>query len=329
MASAHLLPPAPLPFTARRHPHARRMAETARQWAERFALIRGEEQARALARGGPATLAAVMLPDAAEPRAELAACWMTWTFFLDDQYEEGSGGTDRAWSATTGAVRSVLAGGDPPPASPPLILALADLVARLRALASPHWQHRFAGHMSDALAAVRREIELRNAGVPPTLEEYRVLRRDTSGFVPTLDILELCHHAELPPDVYDSPAYQDVLAAAIDVNTWTNDLYSLEKEVACGMVTNLVLVLEHERGLGRDAARRAVRALIEERSADLLRALRRLPPGTAAVNRCATALTSVVAGWLHWHATGTDRYTVAQSPDPGRPPAPGRPTASG
>ncbi|MFD7511776.1 terpene synthase family protein [Streptomyces sp. NPDC059853] len=311
-------PPA-LPVTARRHPEAARLTRHAQAWAERFELIHGAEDARRLARGAPAELAAAMLPDAPRPEAELAACWMTWTFFLDDAYEEGPGGTTTAWSAVTDTFRPLLAWQPPPPGAPPLFRALGDLMDRLRVLTSPAWRRRFSGHLADGLAAVRREIELRDAGVPPTLAEYRTLRRDTSGFVPTLDILEVCHRAELPRTVYDAPRYQDLLRAAIDTNAWSNDLYSLDKEVACGLVTNLVLILEHERGLTRTDARRTASAMIEERAADLTRALHRLTPGDAPLARCATAVAHLVAGWLEWHARGTDRYTA---PAPGCAPVP-------
>lgn len=311
--------PLALPVTARHHPEAGRLTRHAQEWAERFELINGADGAGRLARGAPARLAAAMLPDAAQPEADLAACWMTWTFFLDDAYEEGPGGTTTAWSAVTDTFRPLLAWQPAPPGAPPLFRALGDLMDRLRRHTSPAWQRRFSGHLADALTAVRREIALRDTGVPPTLAEYRTLRRDTSGFVPTLDILEVCHRAELPPAVHGAPAYQDLLRAAIDTNAWSNDLYSLDKEVACGLVTNLVLILEHERGLTRAAARRTARAMIEDRAADLTRALHRLPPGDAPVNRCATAVAHLVAGWLEWHARGTDRYTT---PAPGAAPVP-------
>ncbi len=115
--------PLALPVTARHHPEAGRLTRHAQEWAERFELINGAEEAGRLARGAPARLAAAMLPDAAQPEADLAACWMTWTFFLDDAYEEGPGGTPTAWSAITDLARPLLAWQPAPPGAPPLFRA--------------------------------------------------------------------------------------------------------------------------------------------------------------------------------------------------------------
>jgi hypothetical protein len=60
-------------------------------------------------------------------------------------------------------------------------------------------------------------------------------------------------------------------------HSWINDLYSLDKEIACGIVSNLILVLQHERLLNRAQAFIAARALISDRVNDLLAAEERLP----------------------------------------------------
>jgi hypothetical protein len=84
-------------------------------------------------------------------------------------------------------------------------------------------------------------------------------------------------HTELPDQVYDSPVFQEIVLAGADLFSWINDLYSLDKEIACGIVSNLILVLQHERLLNRAQAFIAARALISDRVNDLLAAEERLP----------------------------------------------------
>jgi hypothetical protein len=48
-------------------------------------------------------------------------------------------------------------------------------------------------------------------------------------------------------------------------HSWINDLYSLDKEIACGIVSNLILVLQHERRLNRKQTFIAACALISDR----------------------------------------------------------------
>ncbi|MGH3804663.1 MAG: terpene synthase family protein, partial [Pseudonocardiaceae bacterium] len=255
--------------------------------------------------------------------AELVASWFAWLFFADDQCEEGAYGSAQRWTDVTKAVRGVLehdvAG---PLADAPLIRALADLSRRFHPLVSPAWKRRFAGHVLDTMAAALREIQLREGGIPPPLSEYVALRRDSGGVIHSFDLIEVCAQVELPAEVYHSPIFQGIILAGADIVCWTNDLYSLDKEIACGNVSNIILVLQRERELNREQAFSATRTLIGDRVNDLLAAEQHLPALTRrldpaaqeAVRRCVAGVRDWIAGSNRWHADGTTRY---QQPPPG------------
>ena len=58
----------------------------------------------------------------------------------------------------------------------------------------------------------------------------------------------------VPRAVYEGPLFREALNAACDVVCWTNDVCSLDKERALGEHHNLVSIVEHTRGLGRERA---------------------------------------------------------------------------
>lgn len=310
-------PPVELPFPTRHHPEVEKIEAHTRDWAVRLHLAQSDAATENLARSSYGDLAAYIYPLAPLPEANLAADWLAWLCFADDQYEEGTHGSEQEWGAVTEAVRAVLEPGHVagPLTRTPLIRALADLSRRLDLLASPVWKKRFTGHFLDSMAAAMREIQLREEGTPPPLSEYIGLRRDCGAVLPSLDLIEVCAHVELPPEVYHSTAYQEIVLAGTDIISWTNDLYSLDKEIAHGIVTNLVLVLQHQRGLDRPRAFRAAHSLIDRRVADLLAAQQRLPAlaeslrldaaTRMALHRCAEGVRDWVAGSNRWHATAS------------------------
>ncbi len=315
-----------LPFPARLHPDVEKIEAHTRDWAVRFQLVRSDAAAQHLARGRHGALAAYAYPTAPLAEAELTAIWFAWLFFLDDQYEEGAYGSDHRWTAVIEAVRGVLEPGHVagPLADSPAIRALADLSHRLDLLASPTWKERFVGHVLDTLGAALGEIQLRQGGTPPSISEYVALRRHTSSVIACFDLIEVCAHVELPAEVYHSATFQEIILAGTDIISWTNDLYSLGKEIACGIVSNVVLVLQREQGLDREQAFSAARTLIGDRVNDLLAAEQRLPELTRAlrldqaaqetVRRCAAGVRDWIAGSNQWHTNGTTRY---QQPQPG------------
>lgn len=309
-----------LPFPARKHPDAARMEKHARDWAARFGLVSSMSALERMAESRFGEFAAWTNPEAPWPEAELAVEWMTWLCLADDQYEEGAYGSEREWRPVARAVRTVLEGGQPPReiAEAPLIRALASLSRRFEEVASPAWRGRFADHVTATMTSVFREIQLREAGIPPSLAEYIVLRRDAGAAFTTFDTIEICNRAELPGHVYQSSIFQDIVAAGVDIVGWHNDLYSVEKEMACGIVSNIVIVLRHHDGLSRDQGFARARDLINQRVDDLQRACGRLPDlarslrldsrTEQAAYRCAAGIRDWVAGSGRWHATGTARF---------------------
>jgi hypothetical protein len=92
----------------------------------------------------------------------------------------------------------------------------------------------------------------------------------------------------------------------------------LDKEIACGIVSNLILVLQHERRLNREQAFIAARTLINDRVNDLIAAEQRPPElidtlqlDTAtqtALHRYVAGIRDCIAGSNQWHAHRTRRY---------------------
>jgi hypothetical protein len=325
------IPEIDLPFPVRQHVDAVRIEAHTCAWAAQFQLVGSDDAAQGLKQSGVAEFGAYVNPSAPLPEAELVADWHVWLCFADDEYEEGAYGTEQGWNNITAAVQGVFETGDPAGTmlDAPLIRALTDLSRRLDLRVTPVWKMRFVGHVLDTMAGALREIQHRENGVPLLYSEYVALRRDAGAVVPCLDLIEVCAKVELAPEVYHSATYQEIVLAATDVISWTNDLYSVAKEEACGIVTNLVLVLQHERGLDQDQASSAVRALINDRVGDLLAAERRLLEPTSAIRfdraaqdalrRCTASVRDWVAGSNYWHANGAGRFQARPDDDSMRP----------
>ncbi|MGH3972302.1 MAG: terpene synthase family protein [Pseudonocardiaceae bacterium] len=321
-----------LPFPVRQHPQFARIETSTHEWVVRFRLANSDAATKGLVRSRFGVAAAYGYPDAPLPEAELAAGWFAWLFFVDDQHEEGTHGSAQRWTDVIEAVGGVLESGLPtgPLAGTPLIRALADLSHRFDALASPAWKKRFARHLMGIMAGGLRDIQLREGGTPLPLADYIALRRDASAVLTCFDVIEICVHTVLSDQVYHSSIFQEIVLAGADLFSWINDLYSLDKEIACGIVSNLILVLQHERRITREQAFIAARALINDRVNDLLAAEQRLPElidtlqldtvTQEAVHRYVAGIHDCIAGANHWHAHGTGRYqkpatgTVALSP---------------
>lgn len=309
-----------LPFPVRRHPGHAQMEEHLRRWADRFGLTPTPETARQLAASRFAAMAAHAYPSAPQPRADWAGDWITWLFLLDDQLEEGAHGSENRWQEVIHAVRAVLQSPDRSSAAgPPLIRAWADLCTRLGPWATPAWKARFGAHLLESLHGALKEIRLRDRGIPPTLDEYTALGRVSSASLPVFDTVEVCAGAELPEHLHNTPLYREFLHAAADVFCWSNDLCSVQKERDAGMVTNLVLVLQHHDGLPPEDAAATAHALTRRRAQDLLAAREQLhlwaasdslPPAQAyALHQSVTALCDWLTGTLWWHSADvTTRY---------------------
>lgn len=135
----------------------------------------------------------------------------------------------------------------------------------------------------------------------------------------SFDLLEVGHDRELPESVAGSDLYRMVRFAANDAISWTNDLYSLPKDLAAGDTENLTAVVRQARGGTWSEAAGKVARMIHEATADFvtacgdLRAIRGLYEVTdaqwAVVEDSLKDLALWISGSLHWHHH-TPRYRL-------------------
>jgi hypothetical protein len=243
--------------------------------------------------------------------------WLLWLFPLDDLCEEvfASGraedlvpadGTDLARHLMATAFPSVVAAG--------MSEFCDDIAARM----SPGWNNRFFRDLDAYLLHAVRYAGTTTDDLP-ALDEFLSLRREEGAAKPTVDLVEVAAGADLREEFRSSATWRHLVDACADVLTWTNDIYSYEKERHAGSRFNLVDVLvRHEHLPEHHALARAVdmtnekarefaagaAELVDNRDFSSLSALER-----ADVLRCVRGMEHWMGGQYEWFViTGPARY---------------------
>ena len=93
---------------------------------------------------------------------------------------------------------------------------------RFMAEGSPGFQKRFIYTMDLFFKAVAIQARDRATGVVPDLEDYIVMRRDTSSCKICWTLIEYANGLDLPDEVMDHRIIQNLDEAANDLVTWSN-----------------------------------------------------------------------------------------------------------
>ncbi|MFC8529729.1 hypothetical protein [Nocardia sp. NPDC057227] len=304
-----------LALPPRRNPHRDAAAAHVDAWVHGHGLVERDAVRARFAETDFGAFAAATYPAADATGLALVADWLAWLFLLDDQLDDGSLGRSPDQLATLlTAIMAILAGRATDPGAPGIVRALADLWRRTAPATGEVWRQRFTGHATQCALAVVWEVDNRVRGVVPAEAEYLERRRHTGAIYPCMDLIEVVEGIELPEAVYRGAAFTRALDAACDVVCWTNDLVSLDKEAALGEYHNLVILLEHWRGVERRVAVELGRARAAERLRDFHGAetevLAAHPEHRAELGAYLAGMRSWMRGHLDWSAS-SGRYRVA------------------
>ncbi|MFW6690742.1 terpene synthase family protein [Streptomyces sp. MAR4 CNX-425] len=293
------------------HPEAAGLDDHIIAWARHADLIRDGLATAHFHRAGFGRFAAAVYPRA--DRVELVAEWQLYNWIVDDQLDEGHVARTTAQRLRTAAELCAQLDPDldaPAPAGP-LAAALADLWERTAKPLSHAWRARFAAHYRDFLAFTILPHTEPARIARQSLADFQRRRRLNSGCEMSFDLIEPANSTELPPAVAASDAYRAVRDAANDVISWTNDIYSVRKEIARGDHDHLAAVLRRLNGGGWQDALDEAAARVAARTEDFtaacrdVRAMRPLfglgPGGWAVVEESLADLGHWIAGSLEWH----------------------------
>ena len=249
----------------------------AADWLTRHHILPSGEDRAKLSAMGPGALAAHCFPPATRAQMGLLAAWMSWLFVIDDRNDEGHQGRmpDVFAEELNGVYESALTNNTP--SSGPLSDALKEIWEQIHPRMSTFWKQRFRHNMASFFSAYVSQAAHRALSQVPALDTFPQLRRDAGAIWPSFDLIEWVQGYALPPSLYMSRYYQELLTSAADVVCWTNDLLTTEKEHAFDDVYNYVFVLQHARSCDLQEAINEVVQQVEMRINTFLRAEAALP----------------------------------------------------
>ena len=303
------------PFDEEISPHADDVDRHVVDWALHFDLPRDTAEAARLGQTKVGRLAARTAPRASQEALELLADWQMWLFLFDDQYcDESVTGADlNQLSQLVTAIMLVLDNHtDSRYRSGPFTTALAQLVNRLKSVATNPQASRFISAVRGYLIAQFWEAGHRAADQPASLAEYMAMRRH-SGAVPTcMALIDVADGFELRSDLFwraDVRALSDI---AVNVTCWANDILSFPKETERSFkVHSLPAVLAGERQLPMDEAMAIAATMHDTEVTRYLEAESSTRDGAGPeLLRYLAGLRSWMAGNFHW-SLETGRYNLA------------------
>jgi len=175
----------------------------------------------------------------------------------------------------------------------------------------PGAQARFKETLELFFEAVNIQTQARDQGIVPDLESYIDVRRDTSGCKPCWALIEYALDIDLPDFVVEHPIIEALNQGTNDLVTWSNDIFSYNKEQARGDTHNMICILMKYHGHTLQSAVDYVGELCAETidtfSANKAKIPSWGPEVDDMVARYVQGLQDWIVGSLHW-SFQTHRY---------------------
>lgn len=319
------------PFPVRINPHREAVEARIHAWIVSIGLAGSEAALQRITKSDFGGLVARTYLHASADDLFVIYVFNLFLFTFDDQFDDTRLGTDTA--ATREAMKKFRdfmqrqREGNPTPAN--IIEKVWQYYwVRVRELTSPAWQARFLDHMERFLLAVQWQTEVRLRDEFPDFITYIDERRDNGAVKPDLDLIELANRAEVPESFHHSRLGQILELVAVDAIDLVNDIFSYEKEIARGDLTNGVAVYQR---LTKGSVQQAVDQLdevITARTKLFQQAKQAIPAfleeaGYSAQERKAIglyigSLEDWIGGSLAWSRTSL-RYQETEHARPGQP----------
>ncbi|KAG1852809.1 isoprenoid synthase domain-containing protein [Suillus subalutaceus] len=177
----------------------------------------------------------------------------------------------------------------------------------LRRLLAPAAQSEFIRGSELFFAAVAKQVDDRAKGNMYDLESYIVQRRNVVALKPCFALIEFVAQIDLPDEVVSHPIIMALEDATNDHISWSNDIFSYNKEQSRGDAHwhNIVAVLMHDRGLDLQGAMDYAGQMCKDaiQRFETNRAI--LPSWEEEVDRQVAVYVEGLQNWivgsLHWH----------------------------
>lgn len=311
-----------LPFGNSKHPLAARANAEAVTWAVRHELV--TDAVDQFAGIGFGHLAGRVSGEVPYETVVLLAEWMAWSFVLDDQHDHLiRTGEVAAWRPVADAITEHLAtgsGGGARARRNPLVKGFVDVCDRILDGMPEGPAARYRAHVPLMLGSLDQEAGNRGGEGRPSVRDYILMRRHSSQILPMMDMVEAGLGLDVPQRIHDLPEYRALVASALDVISWGNDVFSLPKEHSCGDNNNLVSLIAAWEGCSLSAAVRAVEVRIQDRIEEYLAGERLLtealdargetdPRVRDAVSRCVRSYEDWIIGADLWQRYECTRYS--------------------
>ncbi|MFF2788837.1 terpene synthase family protein [Streptomyces sp. NPDC058049] len=288
------------------------------------------ESRRSLQRTRIPLITALAYPDAAPDALELLVQWATWTFVIDDEFDDGPDGQDPARCASALATFLPVLDGAPAGGSASA-RAFAGTWERLVEGRSPAWRRMLGDDIRAYLWSYYEGLVDQRAGRVPTVAAYRRRRCVSVAAYTWLDVVEIAVGVDLPETVRHFSSFRDLREAAAEYVGLHNDLWSLERDKNAGAFHNAVLLVQHHDGCPLQEAVDQVNDLITDCAQRMLDAERALAVqlDAAGINgqaradalSCAAGYAKFVRGCFDYPSQAR-RYTAAPTGQSGEATAP-------
>jgi 5-epi-alpha-selinene synthase len=305
-----------VPFELEVHPDTNTVMRHTMDWVRYFDLLKTSGAFKRFDAARFWLLSTSAYPHASKEDAMLLSDWIAWLFIQDDQFDEARVGRQtRRLQAYVEAAVSLLR--QPRLATVredgALLASLSELWQRLRARMNADLAARFTMAFEAYTTACLWELDNRDYGYTPVEHEYIAVRRDTSGFRLCALLIEMTMEESLPPLAREHPVLRKLQDLTNDVLSWTNDLFSLEKESKRKDMHNLVLILRENGNLPMQQAVDAVAARIAGAIEQFIELEAALPvfsqEADLLVQRYIRGLKAWMAANLHW-SLNSGRYEL-------------------
>lgn len=318
-----VLPKLSCPFPPTISEHADTVHRGSVDWVRWFELLPTEQDLQLFEAIGIGRLAARTHPDHSPDALQLISDWHAWLFILDDLRDDSEFNRDpEKLSIMDNRFLDILEGKIPNNRDDPLVLALHNLRERLyehvglKGLSNV-WMRRFTRTIRESFEASLWEASNRARGTAPGVESYVRMRPLTGGLSIITGLTEIIEGDHLPHEVREHPMVRRLTDASHNIVCWANDILSLDKELKCGEVNNLVIVLRDAETLTLQQAVERAAEMYQAELRAFVELEERLPSfGTAfdaALERYISFLRTRVRGVLDWSYESVRYWATLES----------------